>query len=1339
MVSEMSSDEFEMVDSADISKQMLADEKPDLASIKAWLNPTDYLASSSEFNRHFSSKSPETDEWIRKTSQFNRWHSSVDHGSIWIEAVPEEELVKRDISVFVQQRVMEFEMDGIDESMQIFIEKTVCERSQGLFLYARLMLDEIGHSTKEKNYKEASIREMITDCPQALRRCIQVIILQLVTQSARPMRLIEIGKAIEDNPHVIRSGKDSKDIVRSSCGPVLEIMEDGVVQILHHSFTEFLLGVGRTTSTTSDFPQFPFIDPKNAHREIAITCISQLQGVAFSADSMRLGAPRPVAGRSMQQEFDFCQLFIQYPLLEYAATEWTYHAKRHEYEDPSFYEKLEEFCNHENRAFKAWCTLVGKSRYSTDVGAAPNIDGYDGLKPLHVAASNNHAGVVKLLLRAGVSPLTPKTKDVNMGRSLIEMIPYCETKDLERSLLQSAYHGHHALVSSLLERKDVSPNAKAPLGNGDMSKIGGQTALMVATSSLELRSVKVLLENGAIASLTGTSKKDVPAPPTKRRVNLFKLEGRTPLHNLAIAAAREEDQAAAKEILDMLLLAGADFEARDDNGDTPLLLAVVTVPLAAVYGSSKFCQNSMELLLSASANPCAMSSSAFGANPNQARISSRLTPLHCATDNYNMHKPIEHIELLVSHGADINTQDTKGNTPLHRADSMNGNSLLREVAGLFDGGSGNVALIEYRQQTAVHIMGPVKSYSGSSRNITNRGTFISIILRLWPDFDVNMKDIEGYTPFHYACATSESSAFVLVKAGADLDVKTFNGHTPLHCAARRRQCGIISMLLSQAQNSGSTIDLNARDSKGMTPLHYACISGRSESILLNAGASTESALSLALNAKCIELIHAIREKESTKSKTFAEIQLMAPIENIPELDEITMDHMVARGFDFTKEVIYNYVCLGPPIVRLAYYGMTEVMNKILSSAKLFDDPKFTGAIADSRPFKFDGWRGIRPLLQVACQRPIWNMDMVKLLVEEGHVDVNAHQVIEESKNGTKTENEVQGTAALHILAEGNFWWQIEAIRYLGEHGAEVDILDENGRTSLEIASTYSEHGSKIGRKFFRPQCCEALLKLGANPNKTNREGLTALNKARSDKDTVQILLKYGADVNTGTKSVFATAIESGDIEMLQLYLQNGADPNGPDHSTDSSFRAQHETVNVAREYPIVMAALLNDYKDYSASTTAEMVNLLLDHGARVDLPIDQQRTVLHYLFANATSASLRPFFEISGIYMNRGADPLEPDPKSDTALHHLSRKLPSMPPDRHLPSMNRFIALGGSINARNDMGMTPLLAYLQVRGDQSNLPWFKEHGADFKIKNNEGEGALHIVAKRKAGKSQLLI
>jgi hypothetical protein len=292
MASDLDSDDFELVDSLEVAKHMVAEKKPDVAKIKAWLNTTEYATSSSEFHRHLSSQATGTGEWIRETPQFSQWYSSNDHGSIWIKAVPgagksvvaasmvdsfarnesvpvvffffrqiiesnrtsrsllrdwmsqllpfsemlelslwelleekrdlesvstnqlwkhllaglrvvdraycvvdaldemnvdedflsqlnalgsfrpahvkvmmtsrpkqylqralkdpqvihvslEEDLVKRDISVFVRQRAAHFGRDGVDQKTQEFIKDMVCERSQGLFLYACLMLDQI--------------------------------------------------------------------------------------------------------------------------------------------------------------------------------------------------------------------------------------------------------------------------------------------------------------------------------------------------------------------------------------------------------------------------------------------------------------------------------------------------------------------------------------------------------------------------------------------------------------------------------------------------------------------------------------------------------------------------------------------------------------------------------------------------------------------------------------------------------------------------------------------------------------------------------------------------------------------------------------------------------------------------------------------------------------------------------------------------------------------------------------------------------------------------------------------------------------------------------------------
>ncbi|KAI9642049.1 hypothetical protein NHQ30_009920 [Ciborinia camelliae] len=608
-------------------------------------------------------------------------------------------------------------------------------------------------------------------------------------------------------------------------------------------------------------------------------------------------------------------------------------------------------------------------------------------------------------------------------------------------------------------------------------------------------------------------------------------------------------------------------------------------------------------------------------------------------------------------------------------------------------------------------------------------------------------------------------------------------------------------------------------------------------MLIKGGANSKEAFYPALHANCVELVHFIKGEDQVKNKSFDEIQLMQSIVNlpraldectnkaindlkqkIPELDGTTMRHMIARGVDFTKPERLQVSSREPAIMKLAQYGLTEIMSEIVFSAKLFDNTEFIGPIADTPGC---GWDNIRPILQVACQRPIWNMDM-------------------EKNNFRETGNVIQGPTAPHILAEGDFWWQVEALRYLVEN---------------EVASTFNKSRTGLNRKFFRSQCCEALLELGANSNKINPDGLTALNKAGSDEEIIRILLKYGGNVNAGTKGILS-AIETGSVKAVQLYLENRADPNIPDNSTSSSCQARNQRLNVFNKFPILVASLPNGSRANfeSISGAVDMVQLLLDYGARIDLPIDDKETILHYIFANATSATLLPFIEISAIDANsrdqsgrtvllaaitnpttmeeehgyianedRDTQKSEYTPpfihllnssihgpsldylavdnegrhiifyllsrwtdetaflifsipcirslvtQTDFAgyspLHRALELSPCSSPCNKIinlfleeegtdlldpgpnlgrpnsvstdsiPLMNQYLDLGGDINARNDVGMTPLLAYLAAGGYQSNLPWFKEHGADLKVTNHEGEGALHIVAKRRIDRS----
>ena len=593
------------------------------------------------------------------------------------------------------------------------------------------------------------------------------------------------------------------------------------------------------------------------------------------------------------------------------------------------------------------------------------------------------------------------------------------------------------------------------------------------------------------------------------------ISGATPLHE-AVRYGRVD-------IARLLLASGANVNAMDSIGKTPILLIIPSAaqqnmyPLLLVHKANvnqKDMYGDTVLHVATMANVPVNTLSLLvsnGASVNE-RNKEGVTPLALAIET--MHP--EQVKFYSKSGADIYAEDMKGNTPLTKALESDSRKMLETLIT-----GSNIAATDSSGNTALHIAIEKDAPLDYIRYLVDAGS------------DVNARNKNGDSVLFVTVQKNRRDAGdLLLEKNADIFATNTQNDSPLRLALT--QGGEVQDWLITSKT------LNSTDGSGNTPLHYAAEWHLNGAIiaLIQKGAKVD-----AVNGNGESAIYsAVRGGDDSPSTINVLVSNGLVIDSRNKLGRDNLGntplHAAVKwnGFNNAKTL----VALGVDVDAQNLSGKTALSDACRSAKKDMAILLIRSG-ADINATDATG----RTVLMDAISS--CNEDMVRLLLQyKANVQVQ----------------EMSGQNAYHEAAVTGNIGIINMIRKAGGNplsrdaagetpfslvlGAEISVIqavlgndttisDSDGNTPIHIAV----------QKHVSQKTLMQLLNIGYPASQRNGQGLTPLNEAvaNNEKNQALVLLEYGADPYLSTTSgenALTAVFKTKNLELLDAIAKYNA-------------------------------------------------------------------------------------------------------------------------------------------------------------------------------------------------------
>lgn len=696
-----------------------------------------------------------------------------------------------------------------------------------------------------------------------------------------------------------------------------------------------------------------------------------------------------------------------------------------------------------------------------DAGADPRALADDDASPLHAAAASTSTEVLTMLLRAGADPAgrneagrTPLHLAVGMSQSngwgyaTHFSAPGFQPPWLPRvhTLLEAGADpnardagGNTPLHHSLWTRDSTVVSLLAEAGADVNARNGlGQTPLHIARATYSAATVRKLLELGADPQARDNAARiadpdcyywsPLPTAPSEHvraclsggpSVNQVDEDGATLLARLVSNRACCDDFG---NVLSVLLALGAEVNARDAAGQTPLHRALATTR----WVSGTVRAEVTSALLDAGSDPT-------------TRDSLGSTPLHIS--------PASAVPLLVAVGADVNARDSGGQTPLHIALSRGDFAKVRSLLQL----GADTAAVDGAGNTA----NPIACERWGSLPFFSLADVERVAECMPPDADEpyglwGLSLADRTLPAAAASARDTAVIRLLLDVGADLHTRPgLGGDTPLHLAARSGTAEVVRMLIEAgADPNARNTRLARHHATSLTPLHFAAASNPDPDVV-----STLIEMGADLNAPDHEgkfpLHHAAMNANPAVAGVLLEAgadvnaEVNAPRGLVTPLHQAALSNsnpavitfLIAAGADVNARDVWGFT---PLHVAAQYNPHPEIITSLIEAGAEVNARDPDGYVPEERSPNHR-----TPLFDAVFRPALWN-HYVGPWPTRGNTQVIEALV----RAGADLEQaDGAGRTPLHAAAKTH----PAVFPLLLRLGADPNVRDANGKTPMDYA------------------------------------------------------------------------------------------------------------------------------------------------------------------------------------------------------------------------------------------------------------------------------------------------